>query len=158
MRRFTWLLEISSAALLLLMPLATLRAEEPSFAFKDANPQRYDRTARASKLDSRAKEHPEIDFVFEKDGKPTDTEHAMVDTRVAPQGKLVIWLMGYNDQLFSRISSYGLHAIQVHYANGWFESFLPWRGTTTSSWARSASKRPPAKTSATLSTFRSPTA
>jgi hypothetical protein len=44
----------------------------------------------------------------------------MVDTRVAPQGKLVIWLMGYNSALFERLSSYGLHAIQVHYANGWF--------------------------------------
>src|SRR5687768_15959299 len=28
--------------------------------------------------------------------------------------------MGYNGQLFDRISSYGLHGIQVHYANGWF--------------------------------------
>ena len=28
--------------------------------------------------------------------------------------------MGYNDQLFERISSYGLHGIQVHYANRWF--------------------------------------
>jgi hypothetical protein len=44
----------------------------------------------------------------------------MVDTRVAPRGKLVIWLMGYNPALFERLSSYGLHAIQVHYANGWF--------------------------------------
>ncbi|MEZ0275075.1 MAG: hypothetical protein ACAH88_09230, partial [Roseimicrobium sp.] len=36
------------------------------------------------------------------------------------QGKLVIWLMGYNAPLFERVSGYGLHAIQVHYANGWF--------------------------------------
>jgi len=39
---------------------------------------------------------------------------------VPAQGKLVIWLMGYNQALFERINSYGLHAIQVSYANGWF--------------------------------------
>ncbi len=88
--------------------------------FDDPSPQRYDLTARASAIDSRAKPHPEIGFVFEKDGKPQDIEHAVVDTRVVPQGKLVIWLMGHNPQLFERISSYGLHGIQVHYANGWF--------------------------------------
>jgi hypothetical protein len=44
----------------------------------------------------------------------------MVDTRVQPQGKLVIWLMGYSSPLFERVSGYGMHAIQVHYANGWF--------------------------------------
>ena len=43
-----------------------------------------------------------------------------VDTRVAPQGKLVIWLMGHNGALFDRLNSYGIHAIQPHYANGWF--------------------------------------
>ena len=89
-------------------------------AYKDPSPKRYDLTARASKIDRRAKEHPEIGFVFEKDGKPQDTEHACVDTRVAPQGKLVIWLMGHNQGLFEHVSGYGLHAIQVHYANGWF--------------------------------------
>lgn len=88
--------------------------------FKDPSPRRYELTARASQIDKRAKAHPEIDFVFEKDGKPTDVEHAAVDTRVAPRGKLVIWLMGHNGQLFERVNSYGLHAIQVHYANGWF--------------------------------------
>jgi hypothetical protein len=46
-----------------------------------------------------------------------------VDTRVAPQGKLVIWLMGHSPPLFERVSGYGLHAIQVHYANGWFGKF-----------------------------------
>jgi len=88
--------------------------------FKDPSPKRYDLTARASQIDKRAKPHPEIDFVFEKDGKPTDVQHAAVDTRVAPRGKLVIWLMGHNGQLFEHVNSYGLHAIQVHYANGWF--------------------------------------
>ncbi len=81
-------------------------------AYRDPKPQKYDITARASEIDKRAQEHPEIDFVFMKDGKPADVEHGVVDTRVAPQGKLVIWLMGYNGQLFDRISSYGLHGIR----------------------------------------------
>src|SRR5262249_52023398 len=88
--------------------------------FNDPQPQRYELTARASEIDPRAKEHPEIDFVFNKGGKPADVEHAVVDTRVAPQGKLVVWLMGYPAALFERTSGYGLHSIQVHYANGWF--------------------------------------
>src|SRR5690348_11346773 len=103
-----------------LLSLGLLQAQERPLAFNDPQPQRYELSARASQLDARAKEHPEIDFVFTKDGKNVDTERAMVDTRVQPQGKLVIWLMGYNGQLFERVSSYGLHAIQVHYANGWF--------------------------------------
>ncbi|SFJ36821.1 BPSS1187 family protein [Planctomicrobium piriforme] len=109
-------------AVLLLVPAVSLKAEDP-IAYRDPNPQEYHITARASEIDRRAKPHPEINFVFEKDGKPQDVEHAMVDTRVAPQGKLVIWLMGYNDPLFKQTSSYGLHAIQVHYANGWFSIF-----------------------------------
>ncbi|MEI9895185.1 MAG: hypothetical protein WDN28_15170 [Chthoniobacter sp.] len=67
--------------------------------------------------------HPEINFLLEKDGKPQDTEQASVDTRVAPQGKLVIWLMGYSAPLFERVNSYGLHILRVHYANGWFDKF-----------------------------------
>ena len=87
----------------------------------DPTPQRYTISARASELDPRAKPHPEIKFIFADDkGKPKDLQQAMVDTRVAPRGQLVIWLMGYNAGLFERISSYGLHGIQVHYANGWF--------------------------------------
>lgn len=88
-----------------------------------AQPQRYELTARASEIDPRAKPHPEINFVFEKDGKPADIQHASVDTRVPAQGKLVIWLMGHSAPLFERINSYGLHAIRVHYANGWFGQF-----------------------------------
>ena len=107
-------------AVLLLALSSPLCAAEPPLTFSDPQPQRYELTARASQLDSRAREHPEIDFVFEKQGKPSDVEHATVDTRVPPRGKLVIWLMGYNAQLFERVSGYGLHAIQVHYANGWF--------------------------------------
>lgn len=89
--------------------------------FADPKPQRYQFTARASELDPRVKAHPEIDFLIETDkGKPADMQQAAVDTRVAPRGKLVIWLMGHNKGLFDRWNSYGLHAIRVHYANKWF--------------------------------------
>jgi hypothetical protein len=102
------------------LSLTSLTAAQQPLSFDDPSPQRYDLTARASQIDPRAKEHPEIDFVFTRQGRPADTERAAVDTRVPPQGKLVIWLMGYNGQLFERLTGYGLHAIQVHYANGWF--------------------------------------
>lgn len=98
-----------------------LNAQQVEIKFNDPSPQHYKLTARASEIDSRVKAHPEIDFLIEtKDGKPADVEHAAVDTRVAPRGKLVIWLMGHNEQLFDRVNSYGLHAIQVSYANRWF--------------------------------------
>ncbi len=88
--------------------------------------RRFHWTARASELDSRAKEHPELGFVFtDGAGKPQDVQHAIVDTRVPSRGELVIWLMGYNQELFERIASYGLHGIQVHYANGWFGKLSP---------------------------------
>ena len=109
--------------LLLLLPFlaASAYAATPALEFNDPNPQRYDLSKRASEIDPRAKEHPEIDFVFtDKKGKPQDLEHASVDTRVKPQGKLVIWLMGHSAPLFERLNGYGLHAIQVHYANKWF--------------------------------------
>jgi hypothetical protein len=82
-------------------------------------------SARASELDPRAQSHPEIDFVFEKDGKPQDIQNASVNTSVKMQGKLVIWLMGHSDALFERLNGYGLHAIQVHYANKWFGKLKP---------------------------------
>lgn len=88
--------------------------------YRDPQPQVYKLTARASELDPNAKEHPEIDFVFEKDGKPQDVQNAIVDTRVQPRGELVIWLMGHNSALFDRLAEYGFHAVQVHYANKWF--------------------------------------
>lgn len=100
-----------------------LIAADAPLTFKDPAPKRYDLVGRASQIDPNAKAHPEIEFVFEKGGKPADEEHAAVDTRVKPQGKLVIWLMGNNKELFDRVTSYGLHAIQVHYANGWFGKF-----------------------------------
>lgn len=92
---------------------------------KDPRPQRYHLQARASELDPRVKAHPEIDFVLEKDGKPADIEHASVDTRVRPRGRLVVWLMDYNDALFTRLNDYGLHAVQPHYANKWFAILKP---------------------------------
>jgi hypothetical protein len=107
---------------LLSCPLAIFAADAP-LTFKDPKPQRYELTARASELDPRVQAHPEIDFLIEKGGKPADVENATVDTRVKPQGKLVIWLMGYSAPLFERLNSYGLHAIRPHYANGWFGKF-----------------------------------
>jgi hypothetical protein len=94
-------------------------------ATPDATPQRYTLSARASQLDDRARPHPEIDFVFEQDGKPQDLEHAAVDTRVALRGRLVVWLMAHNGPLFERLNAYGLHAIQPHYANKWFAIVPP---------------------------------
>jgi hypothetical protein len=105
-----WTTALHGAGLFLLIGSAF--AAPPDY--KDSSPKRYDLNARASKIDRRAQEHPEIGFIFEKDGKPQDVEHACVDTRVAPQGKLVIWLMGHNQGLFEHVSSYGLHAIQIH--------------------------------------------
>src|SRR6187401_2794137 len=104
---------------LLSFPLALAAADAP-LAFSDPNPQRYEFTARASELDPRVQAHPEISFLIEKDGKPADIENATVDTRVKPQGKLVIWLMSMPPALFERVNSYGLHAIRPRYANGWF--------------------------------------
>ncbi len=113
----------SILAAFFLTSFAAIHAADAPLTFKDPKPQRYEFTARASVIDPRAKPHPEIDFVFEKNGKPADVENASVDTRIAPQGKLVIWLMGYSAPLFERVNSYGLHAIRVHYANGWFGQF-----------------------------------
>ena len=107
----------------LLAPFTLLHSAEPPLSFTDPQPQRYELSARASQIDGRAKEHPEIDFVFSKQGRPSDLERATVDTRVQPQGKLVIRLMGYSAPLFERLAGYGMHAIQVHYANGWFGKF-----------------------------------
>ena len=89
-------------------------------SLNDPKPQHYKLTARASDIDARVKAHPEIGFLIESKGKPADIQHASVDTRVAPRGKLMIWLMNHNSGLFDRVNSYGIHAIQVHYANKWF--------------------------------------
>lgn len=90
---------------------------------RDSAPRRYELSARASEIDNRVIEHPEIDFLLESKGKPADLQNASVDTRIEPIGKLVVWLMGHSAPLFERVNSYGLHALRVHYANGWFGKF-----------------------------------
>jgi hypothetical protein len=103
---------------LLLVSAAGMAAPQPG---ADKSPQKYDVTKRASEIDPRAKEHPEIDFRFaDAKGKALDVQHAVVDTRVPPRGRLVIWLMGHSPGLADRVSGYGLHYVQVHYANKWF--------------------------------------
>src|SRR4029450_13327124 len=97
-----------------------LRADDAPVAYADPKPQRYDLTARASEIDPRVRSHPEIDFVLEKNGKPQDVGAAAVDTRVKRAGRLVIWLMGASPVLFDKVTGYGMHAIHVHYARGWF--------------------------------------
>jgi len=87
----------------------------------------YRFSARASEIDPAVRAHPEIDFFLEKNGKPADVQHASVATSVTPKGQLMIWLMPHNAELFQRVNSYGIHAIQVHYANGWFGRLYPKR-------------------------------
>lgn len=78
---------------------------------------------RASEINPEAREHSKINYAFkDKKGKILDLQHAVVDTRVASRGQLVIWLMGHNKGLFKSIAGYGLHAIQPHYANRWFST------------------------------------
>lgn len=108
-----------ASALFFVVALSS-RAQQPPLKFNDPAPKQHHLTARASKLDPRAREYPKIDFVFGTDKKPADIQHASVDTRVKPRGQLVIWLMRHNEGLFNRLNSYGLHAIQPHYANRWF--------------------------------------
>ena len=89
--------------------------------------RRFDLAKRASEIDAAAAEHPEIGFTFTdpKTGKPLDMQHAVVDTSAPTQGRLVIWLMDHSPGLFDRIASYGLHGIQVSYANRWFGGLKP---------------------------------
>jgi hypothetical protein len=103
---------------------ASLAAAAPP-PYRDDSPQLHHLTVRASAIDSGVQPHPEIEFTCEKDGKPQDTEHAVVDTRVPPRGELVVWLMGYNPGLFERLAAYGMHAVQPHYANRWFGIVKP---------------------------------
>ena len=86
-----------------------------------AEGNKFEITARASEIDARTSEHPEIGYTFSKNGKPTDTQLAMVDTGVPSSGYLVIWLMSAPKQLFERLNSYGHHAIQVTYPREWFK-------------------------------------
>ena len=76
-----------------LLPLAlagSLAAAEP-LTFKDPTPQRYELTARASGIDPRAKAHPEIDFVFEKGGKPVDVENATWTNTIGAPELIAVW-------------------------------------------------------------------
>lgn len=115
------LLSIAFVLVVLGCNSSVVSAQLSPLKFTDRKPQHYKLTARASQLDPRVKAHPDIDFLIDtKDGKPADMQQAAVDTRVAPRGKLVIWLMAHNEPLFNRLNSYGLHAIRVHYANRWF--------------------------------------
>lgn len=114
---------LQTLILALVAAQTVVRAADAPLVYDDPSPQRYQLTARASELDSAARPHPEIGFVFDRDGKPADVQQAVVDTRVAPQGKLVIWLMGHSAPLFDRLADYGFHAMRVHYANGWFGKF-----------------------------------
>lgn len=83
--------------------------------------KRYELSARASEIDPRVKSHPKINFLLETaSGRPADVQNAIVDTSVPQRGKLVIWLMSHNRNLFDRLADYGLHAIQVQYARSWF--------------------------------------
>jgi len=83
--------------------------------------QRFSVTARASEIDPRVAAHPEIGLLIETpQGQPADVQHAAVDPRVPSRGRLVIWLMGHNEPLSQRLTSYGLHVIRPHYANKWF--------------------------------------
>ena len=88
--------------------------------FNDPKPQAYHLTVRASEVDPAAKSYPELDFNLESKGKPADTQTADVDTRVAPRGQLVVWLMGHNPVLAEKVNGYGYHHISVAYARGWF--------------------------------------
>lgn len=76
---------------------------------------------RASEIDPKVKSYSEIGFVLQdRDGKPQDLQHASVDPTIPARGRLAIWLMAPNQALFDRLNSYGIHAIQVHYARQWF--------------------------------------
>lgn len=120
--KFSTPLNLVVAAILPLVcgVIAAVSPGSAALAFDDPQPQRYKLQGRASVIDPRTRQHPEINFVFADDGKPQDLQNASVDTRVAPQGKLMIWLMGHNDALFQRVNQYGIHALQVSYANKWF--------------------------------------
>lgn len=120
----TFSLAGSDACLSLVLVISAItlsqRVSADTPAFEDPASQRYQLRARASEIDPAASQHPEIGFVFEQNGKPQDVQHASVDTSVVPRGKLMIWLMGNSEGLAQRVNGYGIHAIQVHYANKWF--------------------------------------
>lgn len=105
---------------LLSVALLAVHADAAAPKFNDPKPQAYHLTVRASEVDPSAKSYPDIDFTLGSKAKPADTETADVDTRVAPRGELVVWLMGHNPVLAEKVNGYGYHHISVHYARGWF--------------------------------------
>ena len=115
---------IRTTALLLFSTLCAIAGDYKSpFEFKDPEPKNYKLNARASELDPDCKEHPEINFGFtNKKGRESDGQWAVVDTRVAPRGKLVIWMMGGGGNLPEFTSSYGMHSMGISYARGWFDA------------------------------------
>ena len=86
----------------------------------DSDPKRYQLVVRASEVDPEIGEYPSIAFTRGTDDRPNDLQHASVDTRYESKGKLVLWLMSHNEELFERLNQYGMHAMSVHYARGWF--------------------------------------
>jgi len=111
---------VTLIALTLLFVPASGRADTPKKSKSNAS-QRFEAVVRASKIDPRVKAYPAINFLIEKpNGKPADEQQAWFDPTVESRGQLVIWLMAHKPELFERVTSYGLHAMRVHYANGWF--------------------------------------
>ena len=98
----------------------TLRGKTKTELREDLDPQRHTFKERASVIDPHTGEYPAIGFTRGTADKPSDLQYASVDTSVESRGKLVLWLMGHNEELFKRLNAYGLHAIDVHYARGWF--------------------------------------
>ena len=82
----------------------------------DSDPKRYQLVVRASEVDPEIGEYPSIAFTRGTDDRPNDLQHASVDTRYESKGKLVLWLMSHNEELFERLNQYGMHAMSVHYA------------------------------------------
>ena len=111
---------LTTTTLIVILSFGVLPVQAKLTRYKDPKPQVHKLSVRASKINPNAKEYPEINYVFGTDKKPQDLQNAIVDTRRKPRGKLVIWLMSHNSGLFDRLASYGLHAVQVHYARGWF--------------------------------------
>lgn len=72
---------------ILLAPLVAIQAADTPLMFNNSKPQRYELSARASLMDPRTRPHPEIAFIFERNGKPADVEKVSVDTRVKPDVK-----------------------------------------------------------------------
>jgi len=121
--RSSGLRAVPALAALVLASLTTGLRAEPAPKFDDPKPQAYHLTVRASEVDPAAKSYPDIGFNLDGKGKPADVETADVDTRVAPRGQLVVWLMGHNQLIADRANGYGYHHVSVHYARGWFSKF-----------------------------------